>query len=1047
MKKRSNYILYSIIILSICFYTFLTGCGSSANDLIKNPSGPDNSNIEQTNKINITPEGRVRQTSSPSGMLLLEAFEANTYNPNVLLTITESPSVGNESSILTIGSKIYTIKATRNKEPVNMLVHPLNLIFSNEKKLNGAQNYFVGLKEINGDDWQFVNVYSTNSSARASISSSSKFNYSLLKNNVQIALFSDVHKSLQDAPKVLDITTTLTPSTMAVKDSLYSKDLQIKMQLKCDNLSSLNANNFKIKVGYFTSNSQSTALKVDGSLVNNTAKKDSNKYEAFGEYYAHEFSFVPLNSKYSSGLTPELSFDLNLKGLSETDFSNSFIVEISSADSKSFPFAFSFPLLFTKYDSESEPKPEPKATISLKSSAKDIPVTTNSIELEFSKDVPWTEADKDKITIDNNAEISEYTYNNKILTLTLKNRLNPASTYTIKVSDLDYVENNVFTITTEGKATISLKSPSTDFQVSNSSIELELSKDISWNIAYKDKISIDNNAEISEVQYANKILTLKLKKKLRFDTLYIIKISDIDAVENNTFALKTEKIAVQPVISIKEDSLVPNMGGRTVLKPKLNIDFGKPIASNTLALSNIKFNDANLPEGCDLVFNADQQNATLSFTSNLQTYSDYKLSINAYTDEDNGNVKSVEFAFKTMTSENLDGSGTIDDPFLIYHHGHLSQLNNTAPINYLSGDFFFKQMDDIELTGNWTPIGDETTAFRGHYNGNNKSISNINISEDREYCGLFGKIEQGSVYNLTIRDSHVDGGDNYIGLLCGNLEKGIVENIKMEGTNTFTSENNNNSGNESGGLIGYANQSTIRKCQVRGKLEFYKDSEGHNSSCGGLIGMSFINDISECCVDSPEGIIKGNDKIGGLVGFSMSNNITNCYSRINIEFSDMNSGGFSGSVLDSTITNCYTDCQITSYYLSYPHNLGGFSGEANYTTIRDSYASGTIIIINSSSAYSVGTIVGYNDSSNIDDCFSSVKIVTDESYSDYEDNDDWYNPAAGTPLWFYRDTAYVYDDNGSCYFGNGYKTTLGWNPAYWLNLTQGSFPKLIKFNE
>ncbi|MBR4569893.1 MAG: hypothetical protein IKO19_04420 [Candidatus Riflebacteria bacterium] len=953
MKKRSNYILYSIIILSICFYTFLTGCGSSASDFIKNPSGPDNSNIEQTNKINITPEGRVRQTSSPSGMLLLEAFEANTYNPNVLLTITESPSVGNESSILTIGSKIYTIKATRNKEPVNMLVHPLNLIFSNEKKLSGAQNYFVGIKEINGDDWQFVNVYSTNSSARASISSSSKFNYSLLKNNVQIALFSDVHKSLQDAPQVLDITTTLNPSTMAVKDSLYSKDLQIKMQLKGDNLSSLNANNFKIKVGYFTSNSQSTALKVDGSLVNNTAKKDSNKYEAFGEYYAHEFSFVPLNSKYSSGLTPELSFDLNLKGLSETDFSNSFIVEISSADSKSFLFAFSFPLLFTKYNSESEPEPEQKATVSL-------------------------------------------------------------------------------------------KSPSTDFQVSNPNIELELSKDISWNTVYIDKITIDNNAEISEIQYTNKILTLKLKNKLRFDTLYIIKISDLDAVENNTFALKTEKIAVQPVISITEDSLVPNMSGRTVLKPKLNIDFGKPIASNTLALSNIKFNDANLPEGCDLVFNADQQNATLSFTSNLQTYSDYKLSINAYTDEDNGNVKSVEFAFKTMTSENLDGSGTIDDPFLIYHQGHLSQLNNTAPINYLSGNYFFKQMDDIELTGNWTPIGDETTPFKGHYNGNNKSISNINISENREYCGLFGKIEQGSVYNLTIRDSHVDGGDNYIGLLCGNLEKGIVENIKMEGTNTFTSENNNNSGNESGCLIGYANQSTIRKCQLRGKLEFYKDSEGHNSSCGGLIGNSFLNEISECCVDSPEGIIKGHDKIGGLVGNSMSNNINNCYSRINIEFSDMNSGGFYGSVLDSTITNCYSDCQITTSY--YTTNLGGFSGEAIYTTIRNSYASGTIII-NSFGANSVGTIAGFNDSSNIDGCFSSVKIVTDESYSDYEANEDWYNPAAGTPLWFYRDTAYVYDDSGSCYFGNGYKTTLGWNPAYWLNLTQGSFPKLIRFNE
>ena len=171
-NKKSNYIIYAVIILVVTFYGFLTGCkGSSSSD---NPIGvyyTSTSTTPQTIDVNITQNGKILKTSAPSGRMTLEAPEDNTYNSNVVLKITENPSMGNESSFLTVGSIVYSITATRDGLPVNLLSHPVTLTLANEERLEGAENYYIGIKDINGGDWQFVNVYSPNLTARASTGS------------------------------------------------------------------------------------------------------------------------------------------------------------------------------------------------------------------------------------------------------------------------------------------------------------------------------------------------------------------------------------------------------------------------------------------------------------------------------------------------------------------------------------------------------------------------------------------------------------------------------------------------------------------------------------------------------------------------------------------------------------------------------------------------------------------------------------------------------------------------------------------------------------
>ena len=349
------------MIFAVTFYSFLTGCSKSST-IVVHPITPQYTSEfsdvvinPQPKVVNITKEGRVVRTTSQSGKLVIEAPEANTFNSDVVLTISESPSAGNESSLLTVGSIIYRITATRDGVPVNYLNHPLNITLSNEDKFSSAENFYIGIKEIESGDWQLINVYSSNPSARTSIGSKNQFSYSIYKTNILLALFADVKNSLANTPKVYDIVATLSPAILEAKDSAYTDDLKVTLNLSGENLSGLTSDNYNVKVTYLTSNTNDTPLKVDNKNVAYLSSSGKNKYEAFGEGYAHYFQFVPLSSNYTAGFAPSITFAVNLKNVKESDFPTDFIVELSNSDSKTLPFAYSSILSFSKEsDSSSE---------------------------------------------------------------------------------------------------------------------------------------------------------------------------------------------------------------------------------------------------------------------------------------------------------------------------------------------------------------------------------------------------------------------------------------------------------------------------------------------------------------------------------------------------------------------------------------------------------------------------------------------------------------------------------------------------------------------
>ncbi len=92
----------------------------------------------------------------------------------------------------------------------------------------------------------------------------------------------------------------------------------------------------------------------------------------------------------------------------------------------------------------------------------------------------------------------------------------------------------------------------------------------------------------------------------------------------------------------------------------------------------------------------------------------------------------------------------------------------------------------IDLTDvTWAPIGTKENPFKGTFNGNGMTISNLTINqpegaEAREYVGLFGYVDGGSVKNLTMTDVNVRGRAKVgavIGYFCGS---GALENVTLD---------------------------------------------------------------------------------------------------------------------------------------------------------------------------------------------------------------------------------------------------------------------------
>ncbi|MBU9713453.1 cadherin-like beta sandwich domain-containing protein [Evansella tamaricis] len=254
---------------------------------------------------------------------------------------------------------------------------------------------------------------------------------------------------------------------------------------------------------------------------------------------------------------------------------------------------------------------------------------------------------------------------------------------------------------------------------------------------------------------------------------------------------------------------------------------------------------------------------------------------------------------------NLEGSGTAEDPYLVYTaedinlvrkdlESHYEQRGNIDLTTYLSrgGDGYAKWQDD-----GWLPIGDSNVSFTGTYDGNGFTISNLMIERpNTNDTGLFGRIGTGGqILNISLENVEIQG-LQYIGGLVGYLDGSIV-NGSVQG-NVIGHE-------DVGGLVGYvASQGSINQSFAAGKVL------GTGNKIGGLVGSNSAEIKESYATGEVDG---DNHSVGSLVGMN-NGTVSKSYYNEDINGQDDEGKGYGRSTEDMKDKSTFQEWDFTTVW-------------------------------------------------------------------------------------------------------------------------------------
>ena len=270
-----------------------------------------------------------------------------------------------------------------------------------------------------------------------------------------------------------------------------------------------------------------------------------------------------------------------------------------------------------------------------------------------------------------------------------------------------------------------------------------------------------------------------------------------------------------------------------------------------------------------------------------------------------------------------NGDGTAEKPYEITTAAELAWFRdwvNTCEVGYSHRDACAKLMADIDMSSlchpaddskgvaelSWSPISDVAKnnqapifTWRGQFDGNGKTISNLYINATSDYQGLFGWVFsndeniKGVIKNLTLANVNVKntvgctgaligGADNFeitqvvissgtvegeiyaVGGICGQAD---TESKFLSCENRAQIKSQTDITNNIGGICGNVKSSHIEKCANYGNI----NSQGVNVGgiCGSSIGSSSIT------TSANYGDIVGNNSVGGIIGYASNASISN----------------------------------------------------------------------------------------------------------------------------------------------------------------------------
>ncbi len=268
----------------------------------------------------------------------------------------------------------------------------------------------------------------------------------------------------------------------------------------------------------------------------------------------------------------------------------------------------------------------------------------------------------------------------------------------------------------------------------------------------------------------------------------------------------------------------------------------------------------------------------------------------------------------TIADKFAAGDGTQGNPFQIETAAQLAHFAKTVNEGEAYLHKYIVLTADIDLANKeWTPIGNYSNPFKGNFNGDNHTVTGMQISGESDRVGLFGECSKfnvdSAIKNITVKDSVICG-KNFVGAIVGYAEEINIENCRSIG-NTI------NGKTDVGGIcgkIGGYSVGKVSQCYNSSKVtglgrtggiagmggiaenclntgEIMIIDKAYQSACGGIFGIFDDTTTSAtitACVNL--GKVSGGESFGGIVGSTDSEStghISNCYYNM-----DAITGGF-----------------------------------------------------------------------------------------------------------------------------------------------------------
>ena len=277
-------------------------------------------------------------------------------------------------------------------------------------------------------------------------------------------------------------------------------------------------------------------------------------------------------------------------------------------------------------------------------------------------------------------------------------------------------------------------------------------------------------------------------------------------------------------------------------------------------------------------------------------------------------------AWAQTASQPSEGDGKTGNPYIITKAEELAWFRDQ--VNGGNNFICAKISEDVEVIDmstvchaedksqnlgelSWKPIGkyDYGYQYRGTFDGNGKTITNLYINASQNNVGLFGYTSEGTIKNLTFEYANVTNTGVFTGFLVGYPDASNLRNIKISNT-----------------------------CQIKGGKE-----------TGGIAGE--FNGNAYNCVNYAT--VQGNNRVGGLFGYCSVENssITTCANYGNVTATSTDAGGLVGSFISGTIQDCanYGDVKGTE-------RVAGMAGYVSKGKIQNVFNYGNISATNSTDA-------------------------------------------------------------------------------------------------